>query len=120
MPTEAEIERAVAVTGHARLRDLVASDNPDDAQRGRYSWFVREVARTGAIPGSSPPTAAPPPPLVPLADSLRAIRIRDGCPHAGPAACGCSGSHRCARLGEDVTLAACLACPLASEPSRPA
>ncbi len=84
--------------------------------------------RSDVAAGWTPPVPeylepAPPPPLVPLDESLakyRLVRSRGGrrCPHGSPASCGCSGVAACSLHGRDVTTDDCYVCLTTGPRSR--
>lgn len=113
--TPSQLESVVADTGLDRLRWLTSDDNPRRKSREGYRRWVRDRADALAAgqPAPESPTRAidPPPPAVPLADSLRARKLGGrNCPHGRAPRCGCSGMAWCKLLKRDVTLRDCLEC----------
>jgi hypothetical protein len=115
--TPADLESVVARTGHERFRWLTSDGNPDAAQREGYRGLVTRMAAGFASPSpesdASPPATVDPDPdraRLPLAVSLRALKVgHRKCFYATP--CGCAGGGaRCHHLGRVVALHDCVAC----------
>lgn len=111
--TPADLETAVARTGHERYRWLTSDDNPDVEAREGYRRSVRELA-AGPWPPESQPESRPASEPAPPAD-FAALRnaARLGSKNCWfserDAGCGCAGL-QCHLLGRRINIYDCVKC----------
>lgn len=104
-PVRDGVCRAQAEPAYGVFCEMAANGEPSQVAAIR-------AASAGRLAPPAPGPESVESPRLPLADSLRAVRLGfRNCRHSAPAACSCQSLVFCGYLGRDAVIQDCLACP---------